>query len=110
MRGAEWGWDDSTAFSAVNVSQPGGAMERKRLYPVNIRVERELVTTLREEAASRKISLSALIREILWSSPRVPKGPRGEASASSVQESAPPSSQGPPGPPSARDPGEGQRS
>ena len=38
---------------------------KERLYPVNVRVEWEKVQELRREAKLRKISPSALIRQLL---------------------------------------------
>lgn len=41
---------------------------RERLYPVNVRVERETVKELRREAKLREVSPSALIRHLLRAS------------------------------------------
>ena len=48
---------------------------KERLYPVNIRVERETVKELRREAMLRKVSPSALIRQLLRASLLWPPDP-----------------------------------
>ena len=80
-------------------------MKRDALYPVNVRVERETVRELRQEAKLRKVSPSALIRQLLrasllwppslpvresWPSSRqaVPLPPRSSPKLASVHRQA----------------------
>ena len=65
-------------------------MKRDALYPVNVRVERETVRELRQEAKLRKVSPSALIRQLLRASLPLLAGLRATGPGSPGRQSDPP--------------------
>lgn len=65
-------------------------MARERLYPVNVRVERETVRRLKREAKVRKLSISSWIREILRASLLWPPGLPAAGPGSPGRQSDPP--------------------
>ncbi|MFA5806768.1 MAG: ribbon-helix-helix protein, CopG family [bacterium] len=65
-------------------------MKRERLYPVNVRVELETVQELRREAKLRKVSPSALIRQLLRASLPLLAGLRAAGPGSPGRQSDPP--------------------
>ena len=72
-------------------------MKREILTTLNVRIEWETFGSLRREAKVRRISLSALVRQILRASLPEPSSHPSAASGSSGRETAPPPSQPSPG-------------
>ena len=65
-------------------------MKREALYTVNVRVERDVVQELRREAKLRKVSPSALIRQLLRVSLPLLAGLRAVGPGSPGRRSDPP--------------------
>jgi hypothetical protein len=65
-------------------------MGREKLFPVNVRVERETVQELRLEAKLRKVSPSALIRQLLRASLPLLAGLRAAGPGSPGRRNDPP--------------------
>lgn len=81
----------------------------ERLTTLNIRIEWDTIRVLRAEAKVRRISLSALVRQLLRAFlPEQPSHPSATFE-SSVRETAPPPSQPSPGRPSSPDQAEERR-
>jgi hypothetical protein len=72
---------------------------KERLYPVNVRVERDVVQELRQEAKLRKVSPSALIRQLLRASLPLLAGLRATGPGSPGRRSGPPPPRSVPGRP-----------
>jgi len=63
---------------------------KERLYPVNVRVERETVRELRQEAKLREVSPSVLIRQLLRASLPLLSGLRAAGPGSPGRQTDPP--------------------
>ena len=63
---------------------------KERLYPVNVRVEWDVVQELHQEAKLRKVSPSALIRQLLRASLPLLAGLRAAGPGSPGRHSGPP--------------------
>ena len=85
-------------------------MKRGILTALNVRIEWETFWSLKREAKVRRVSLSALVRQILRASLPEPSNPPAPACESFGQETAPPNSQISPGRPSSPDQAEERRS
>lgn len=82
---------------------------KERLTTLNIRIEWETFWSLKREAKVRRISLSALVRQLLRASLPEPSNHPSAACESSERETAPPPSQPSPGRPSSPDQAEERR-